>query len=517
VFPSSLISSTRSFFIILCLKMKNYQDADDLAWDRSDDLWEAAVKQVRMTASCLKASSIAGRKFGKPATFVSPLIIGGYNVLYPVQIEGSSDNVLVRMPCPNQAIFPEEKTLAEAATAAYISQYTQISVPKIFYYDVDDLDVGPYIIMQDLGSRRGMGRALEKPRENPDDTPILNPEISEEKLKGLYLGMARYVIQLAQPAFPCIGALVEKSPGSYEVAGRPITLNMNNMVQLSNVPKSILPPEGTTYRTADEWYVKLAEMQMATFLFQRNDMVSSEGDCRTKYVARQLLFKLAKQGRLSSFGFAEDDWSADSKTTRATLPAPDCTSSFRLWSDDFRPVNVMIDDNDEILGAIDWEYAYVGPTQFVLDCPWWLLLKVPEKWAKGFEDWAGVYEMRLATWLATMEEAEMDLGPGSLLLSMYMRESWKTGRFWLNYAARDSWAFDSIYWKYLDERFFGKREKEDVPMEELWKVRINLLSDEEQAAMQPLVQKKMEESKERVLVDWDAEEARQYLSSYLFH
>lgn len=371
------------------------------------------------------------------------------------------------------------------------------------------------MIIEDLGSRRGMGHALEAPREDPNDTPVLHPDISETKLKSLYVKMARCVLQLAQPTFPRIGALVETSSGSYHVLGRPITLNMNNMVQLSNIPKSIFPSEGTTYRTADEWYVVLAEMQMATLLFQHNDMVSSEDDCRTKYVARQLFHRLAKQGRLSKFGISEDNWSACSKHALATLSAPDGSSSFRLWSDDFRPINVLVNENDQVLGAIDWEFAYVGPTQFVLDSPWWLLLDVPEMWDDGIEGWTNVYERRLKTWLLAMEESEQDIGPDSLLLSAYMRESWATGRFWLNYAARRSWAFDTIYWKYLDERLFGERGK-DIPTEELWKTRVHLLSEEERAAMEPLVQTKIEDSKERVLVEWDAVEARQRLSSFLF-
>ncbi len=42
-----------------------------------------------------------------------------------------------------------------------------------------------------------------------------------------------------------------------------------------------------------------------------------------------------------------------------------------------------------------------------------------------------------------------------------MRESWKAGRFWLNYAARKSWAFDPICWHFLDKKFLGQRV--DVP------------------------------------------------------
>ncbi|KAG4432705.1 hypothetical protein IFR05_011805 [Cadophora sp. M221] len=237
-------------------------------------------------------------------------------------------------------------------------------------------------------------------------------------------------------------------------------------------------------------------------------MISSEDDCRNKYVARQLFRRLAKQGRLSKFGFVEDDWSAQSKSqyVPTTMRVPDGSGNFRLWSDDFRPSNVMVDDDDQILGAIDWEFAYVGPTQFVLDSPWWLLLDVPEMWDNGIDDWASQYERRLKTWISAMEEVEQDLGPEFLLLSAYMKESWESGRFWLNYAARKSWAFHTIYWKYLDERFFGKR-TEISTTEALWRFRVHLLSGEEQAAIEPLVQTKVEESKQRILIEWEVAEA----------
>ncbi|KAH9204350.1 hypothetical protein DL95DRAFT_238351, partial [Leptodontidium sp. 2 PMI_412] len=185
-------------------------------------------------------------------------------------------------------------------------------VPKVFCHGVDP-EIRPFMIIQDLGSRRGMGQALEAPREDPNETPILHPNISESKLKSLYVQMGQCLLQLAKPTFLRIGALVEINPGSYCVVGRPVTLNMIIMVQLSNIPKSIFPSEGTTYQTADDWYVVLAEMQMATLLFQHNDIVSSEDDCKTKYIARQLFRRLAKQSRLLKFGFSNDNWSTCSK------------------------------------------------------------------------------------------------------------------------------------------------------------------------------------------------------------
>ncbi|KAF5235466.1 hypothetical protein FAUST_7076 [Fusarium austroamericanum] len=176
------------------------------------------------------------------------------------------------------------------------------------------------------------------------------------------------------------------------------------------------------------------------------------------------------------------------------LPSPDGSGSFRLWCDDFRPANVLIDDRDRVIGAIDWEFAYAAPTVYF---------------------GPSLVVVTRHTWILVMQEAEQEVSPESCLFSAYMPESWTTGRFWLNYAARKSWAFDTIYWKYLDEKFFGERE-DSTPGEEMWKTRVHLLSEEERAAMEPLVQAKMAESKTRVLIEWEAESAKEHLSCFLF-
>ncbi|KAK8039803.1 hypothetical protein PG993_008214 [Apiospora rasikravindrae] len=494
------------------------QDSDHLAWDRNDDTYDAAIAHIRETPVS-KITEFAGRIYGKRVSLVNKVMAGGFNVLYPLQVEGSSTNVVLRVPLPNLSAFLTETKLGEAAIATYLAEQTQLPVPAVYHHGIDP-DFGPFMILQDLQSQRDMSDVLGGPQEDPSERPILDRNIPADRLKMMYLKVARCVVQLAQPTFSRIGALVETRPNVYDVSERPMTLNMNNMVQMSNIPRSVFPPKHKTYATADEWYVQLAEMQIATLLFQHNDIVKSEDDCRTKYVARQLFRRLAKQGRLSAFGFAEDTWSAPSQ--RATLPMPSGTGSFRLWGEDFRPANILVDEeaNEKILGVIDWEFAYVGPTQFALDPPWWLLLEAPEKWEDDLEDWSGQYDERLGTWLTAMGEAEDELGglgPEAPSLSAYMRESWETGRFWLNYAARKSWAFDAIYWTYLDERFFGERTaKDDILKEDLWKTRVHLLTHEEKQAMEPLVQIKMEESKHRVLVEWDPAEARQRLSSFLF-
>ena len=140
-------------------------------------------------------------------------------------------------------------------------------------------------------------------------------------------------------------------------------------------------------------------------------------------------------------------------------------------------------------------------------------------WDAGIGDWVKTYEIRLETWLSAMKEAEEIAGSESrsteFSLSAYMRESWETGRFWLNYAGRKSWAFDIIFWKYLDEKFFGQRE-DSIEKNDLWKTRVHLLSKNARDAMELFVERKLEEIKERKLVEWEPEAAKSRLAEVYF-
>lgn len=139
-------------------------------------------------------------------------------------------------------------------------------------------------------------------------------------------------------------------------------------------------------------------------------------------------------------------------------------------------------------------------------------------WHAGIGEWVKIYGYRIESWLNAVKEAEASLGEYGALplpLSTYMRESWETGRFFLSYAARKSWAFDAMYWKYLDKKFFQPREH-GTAKEDLWKTRIDLLTEAEREAMEPFVECKMAEKEDRRIVDWDPVEAREYLDKLLF-
>ena len=197
---------------------------------------------------------------------------------------------------------------------------------------------------------------------------------------------------------------------------------------------------------------------------------------------RQLFRKLASEGRLCNSEFDK--------------------GPFKLWCDDLRPANVLVDEDDNMAAVIDWEFTYAAPADFTFSPPWWLLLKEPDQWEEGLDDWSAQYEKRLPTFLRALEAREKAfveegrLDGSEAMLSSRMRESWETGGFWVTYAARKSWAFDGIYWSFLDERFFGRNESGDF-ME-----RLKLLTPGQVAAMEPFVERKMREKEEGTLVDW---------------
>ncbi|KAK2055200.1 hypothetical protein LY76DRAFT_618722 [Colletotrichum caudatum] len=151
---------------------------------------------------------------------------------------------------------------------------------------------------------------------------------------------------------------------------------------------------------------------------------------------------------LRIFGFAEDNWSAQSCNVPALAvsPAPFRSDPFRLWGDDFRAGSILLSETDETAALIDWEYRNV-------------------------------------------RNAAEDLSP-------HYEES--------RSRPRRSQSFTGIVF-YVYVRKLG----DGVLEEDVWKTRVQLLSEEERAAMDPFVKRKMAELKKRRIVKRDPAEARQ--------
>ena len=79
----------------------------------------------------------------------------------------------------------------------------------------------------------------------------------------------------------------------------------------------------------------------------------------------------------------------------------------------------------------------------------------------------------------------------------------------VNYAARDSWAFDFVWWKFLDERYFGENEDQD------YRARLRLLSGAQKATMDSLVISKAEDRSNRKLFELDEDLAAAQVNKLL--
>ncbi|KAI1460743.1 phosphotransferase family protein [Annulohypoxylon moriforme] len=443
---------------------------------------------------------------------------GGYNVVYRLEYKDGS-SVMMRVPMKDLVPFPYEKIRYEVATMRYVAANTTIPVPHIYHCGTaaeNPTGLGPFIIMDYIEHDYNMSRVLLDPTLPPDQSPILDPNINEEKLEYIYAQMANVLLQLSTLKFPRIGSLEEEEDGkTISVKGRPLTWNMNDIIVHTNAPKSILPEPSRTYATEDEWLNALADMHMVQISFQHNDAAEDEDDARDKYVSRQLFRNLVKEKRLFPRASSKPD------------------DRFRLFSEDFRPANVLLDKDLKIVGVIDWEFAYAAPARFIYDPPWWLLIERAEHWSGGYDAWMEIYEPRFQTFLRMLEAEEKKMADANLAekvnsltltdndnnndnkemmeipLSQRMRESWEKRTWMISSAATKSWNLDYLWWHYLDEDFFGPNEDHDH------KIRVELLSEPQKKVMESFVARKIEDGKDGEKVNFGDEDPPDLVNEFL--
>ncbi|KAH8669290.1 hypothetical protein BGZ61DRAFT_364318 [Ilyonectria robusta] len=138
---------------------------------------------------------------------------------------------------------------------------------------------------------------------------------------------------------------------------------------------------------------------------------------------------------------------------------------FKVFCDDMQPANMLINPNTlRITAVLDFEFTNSMPAQFMYDPPWWLLLRGPDMWLAryGMDDFLTRYVPRMEQFLRALERVgakSASAGGGrpaeELRLSARIRDSWKTGRFWFNYAARTCLDIDDIYWNALHDQADG--------------------------------------------------------------
>ena len=460
---------------------------DDVAWEKSEAVADGWVRQFFQSEILQPVGRFLVRHH-RPGDAVqfSFLEKGAYNISFQMKYK-NANTAIIRFAQPGATMFPEEKVRNEVATMRYICDQTSIPVPFVYHWGTKNespLELSPFIIMDYIEHDTNLYDVLKTPGCPKEDRGTLDPDISEAKLEALYREVASILLQLSRPALPRIGSLDQVDDFTWRVTHRPLSMPMNALIQLGSLPQSKLPT--TTFDTTSSYFEALAELHIAHLMNQRNDAVDSAEDCRRKLVARYLFRKLAREHRLT-------------KQLASFDKGP-----FKLWCDDFRPANILMNKELKIVGVVDWEFTYAAPVEFSFAPPWWLLVEKPEYWPRGLDDWCNNYERRLRTFLSAMryqEDKAIEQGrlKSTLRLSSLMKDSWETGDFWIGYAARNGFAFDLVYWHKIDQRFFGPTSS---LIDDVWRQRLDSLEPEERADIERSVAIKLEEMKTRALA-WD--------------
>lgn len=283
-------------------------------------------------------------------------------------------------------------------------------------------------------------------------------------------------------------------------------------------------------------YQAMADLKLSQKTFQYDEAAGSHSKCCKTYVARQLFRRLAREDRL-----AEKNRDTEESHDHAAQPK----EVFKLWSDDLQFSSVLVDDNNDLVGVVDWEWTYFAPASFYPNAPWWLILRKPVLFGKkDLSSWSQDFERRLPLFLEAMEMGKAALEESessalrsksvdlvaihevdrkearSLLAPIFSRaqQNWDNGKFWVDFVVRNGYHFDRVYWDCIDERFFGPRNVR-FPFRSKkseFKARLHLLSRRELAQMERFVAWKLKAEEDDQdgtgenckIVEWEGHDAQ---------
>lgn len=379
------------------------------------------------------------------------LLAGSFNLSLKVKREDNDECVIIRFPYQGRVYEPwrEEKVKNEVMAMTYIRERTGIPVPRIRCWGLtreSPEQLGPFIIM-DLMEGQSLGRFLAEPTEDDSKLVFLDPNIDDAKLDTIYDQIASFTLELSRLEFERIGAISKDTiSGEWAVTGRPLTYDMNEVITVGGCSADQI---ATLFDRADDYFASCARHFQAHLTAQRNIAGDDEDLAWRQFVARHCFAKL-----VPVYGTVDN------------------AGPFRLFCDDLRPTNMLIDPKTlRITAVFDFEFTNAMPAQFVYDVPWWLLLQPPAVWLRDdkMDEFVRLFEPRKDQFIRAVERAEARLclpAGEHPRLSARMRDSWDSRRFWFNLASRCSFDVDDFYWQALHEEGLGEVMLDDMTIAE---------------------------------------------------
>ena len=430
---------------------------DKLAEKFGDAQWEEWKKQV-LDAKEEIATFVASRQPGRGAE-VLDWFQGSFNFCLQIMYTDGTPDAMIRFPGPGHTTFRDEKTRNEVQVIEFLQENTTIPIPRLISWGLTEdspQHFGPFIISDFVE-----GVHLSDVLSDPADTKrlYLNPQVDKEILDNVYSQIADITLQLHKFNFDHIGAISKaSSTGSWSVTERPLTYSMNELATTAFFPVEKFST--APFASAGEYFRSLVA-EHKTHLWTQRNLCGSPIEAHDRYVSRYLFAKSVDRHCIDDRG------------------------PFKLFCDDFRPQNIIVDPKTlRIKAVLDLEFTNAMPNQYACEPPWWLLLVGPDSYlfrGHAIEEFVEAYEPRLEQFLQAMERVEKarDGPDGEKPLSCLMRESWTTKRFWFNYAARKPFDVELLFDSCFKEDSTG----------------VESLDEEVRAGLEPFVEMKMKQLK----------------------
>lgn len=438
---------------------------DELAEKAGDDQWDE-WKEIVLDAKEEIADFVASQRPGRGAEVVGHLQ-GSFNLCLQITYSDGTPSTVVRLSGPGHSTFRDEKILNEVRVIQFLQDNTTIPVPRLISWGTTERSpkefgkefakkFGPFMI-SDFVEGTHLSDILKDPSDKKKT--YLNPNIDKDTLENVFSQLAEIMLQLYQFNFDHIGA-ISKSPctGAWSVTGRPLTYSMSELATAASYPSDKFPME--RFESASEYFQSLT-VQHKIHLWTQRNLCEDPADARDRYVSRHLFAQLIDK-------HCTDD-----------------RGPFKLFCDDFRPQNILVDPNTlRIKAVLDLEFTNAMPSQFASEPPWWLVLAGPDNYVirgRSIAEFIEAYEPRLDQFLEVMERVEKTRGTSDCHrpLSCLMRESWATKRFWFSYGARKPFDVDEFYNGCLKDDNDG----------------VDCLNEETRAGLEAFVETKMKQLK----------------------
>ncbi|RDL33120.1 uncharacterized protein BP5553_08559 [Venustampulla echinocandica] len=391
-----------------------------------NDATDAFIASIDCSKICDLASTFHPQ--GKPCRVFCEPKKGSYNICFFIVFlsdEGdTNEKWVIRIPLTPRLAFPEEKMRSEIATMKYITSKTSIPIPQLHGYGFSQTHPSGLTFM--------LISYIPGDRLSDHNLPTLNPPL----LSHLHTQLADIFIQLRHCEFPHIGSLTldpidDRTP--IFVHNRALSIDINDHELEGLSPTSIIGPS-KIYRTAIDYIYAQTQLLFNQFDKQQNS-VYSEAD------ARYHLYGL-HQFRSILMGWLRREYNE---------------GPFILMHGDFRTANILVDQNLNITGVLDWEWSRTVPVQMFL----------PPTWLRGgdIRDLLSFRGLGYGSYLAGFrdvvkaKEKEMHCqgsgGEEKIPLSKLWDGIYILSNFLIGQALLRLDVAGDVYWDALDRRYFG--------------------------------------------------------------